>query len=66
LEEKMTNEPEMAADNGEGGRQRTTLIVVAVVLVLLVCCCLFLVAAWFLGDPLVEAIFGQVPPAFLQ
>ncbi len=62
----MSNEAEQITDNGQGDQQRTILIVVAVVLVLLICCCLFLVAAWFLGDSVVETVFGQVPPAFLQ
>lgn len=62
----MSDKTEIVNENGEGGQQRTTLMIVAVILVLLVCCCLFLVVAWFLGDPVVEAIFGQVPPPFLQ
>ncbi len=43
----------------EGGKRNTTLIVITVVvLVLLLCCCGSLVAAWYLGDPLIEFLEG--------
>ena len=39
-----------------GGRNNTLIIIAIVVLVLLCCCCGSLVAAWYLGDPFLDAI----------
>ena len=38
------------------GRNNTLIIIAVVVLVLLCCCCGSLVAAWYLGDPILEAL----------
>ena len=38
------------------GRNNTLIIIAVVVLVLLCCCCGSLAAAWYLGDPILEAL----------
>jgi hypothetical protein len=35
---------------------RTTIIIVAVAAVVLLCCCALIVAGWFLGDSIIQAL----------
>jgi hypothetical protein len=55
----MTQDPFYAAyaEPTPPKKKRSPWVIVLIVLaVLLLCCCVFLVAGWFLGDPLLELL----------